>query len=68
MVRYYWILYNSLFGEWNVITIPLLWGALFVLPVCKKECLQKNKCSGKQEEMGNPRDLARKTMERGDKG
>ena len=34
-------------------------------------CLQKrmqNKCSGKQEEKGNPRDLGRETMERGDKG
>ena len=64
MVRCYWILYNSLFGEWNVITV----GCTFILLVRKKECLQKNRCSGKLEETGNPRDLARETMEQGDKG
>ena len=43
-------------------------GCTFILLVRKKECLQKNRCSGKLEETGNPRDLARETMEQGDKG
>lgn len=43
-------------------------GRAFCFTCPQKGVSAEEQCSGKQEETGNPRDLARETVERGDKG